>query len=112
MVFFYIYFIIFSFYLFYYVLIKFGVTMKLIRLIKMCVNETCSRVQVGKQLSDMFCIKNGLRQGGTLLPLLVNVAWNISLGGVQVNQDGLKLNGTHQWFILILLIYWAELCIL
>jgi hypothetical protein len=59
---------------FYYILIKFGITMKLIRLIKMCVSETYSRVQVGKQFSDMFCIKNSLRQGGTLLPLLVNVS--------------------------------------
>jgi len=59
---------------FYYILIKFVITMKLVRLIKMCVNETFSRVWVGKQLSDMFCIKNGLRQGGTLLPLLVNFA--------------------------------------
>ena len=43
--------------------IESGIPMKLVRLIKMCLNETCSKVQVGKRLSDMFPIKNGLKQG-------------------------------------------------
>jgi len=29
-------------------LIEFGITMKLVRLIKMCLNETCSRVCIGE----------------------------------------------------------------
>jgi len=33
------------------------------RLIKMCLNETYSTVWVGKHLSDMFPIRNGLKQG-------------------------------------------------
>jgi hypothetical protein len=40
--------------------------MKLLRLIKMCLNETYSRARVGKHLSDMFSIKNDLKQGGAL----------------------------------------------
>jgi len=36
----------------------------------MCLNETCSRVQVGNHLSDMFLIKNGLKQGDAVLTLL------------------------------------------
>jgi hypothetical protein len=43
-------------------LIEFGIPLKLVRLITMCLNETCSRVQVGKHLSDMFSIMNGLKQ--------------------------------------------------
>jgi hypothetical protein len=39
------------------ILIEFGIPVKLVRLIKMCPNETCSRVQVGKYLSDMFPLK-------------------------------------------------------
>jgi hypothetical protein len=34
--------------------------MKLVRLIKMCLNETCSKVCLGKHLSDSFPIQNGL----------------------------------------------------
>jgi len=58
----------------YNILIEFGFPLKLVRLIKMCLNETCSRVRVGKNLSDMFPIKNGLKQGDSLSPLLFNFA--------------------------------------
>ena len=40
----------------------------------MCVNETYSRVRVGKHLSDMFLIRNGLKQGDALSPLFFNFA--------------------------------------
>jgi hypothetical protein len=52
----------------YNILIEFGVPMKLVRLIKMCLSEMYSRVWVGKHLSDTFPIKNGLKQGDALLP--------------------------------------------
>jgi hypothetical protein len=39
-----------------------GIPMKLVRLIKMCMNETCSTVCVGEHLSDMFPIKKCLKQ--------------------------------------------------
>jgi hypothetical protein len=44
----------------YNILTEFGITMKLVRLVKMCLNETYSRVRVGKHLSDTFPIKNGV----------------------------------------------------
>ena len=58
----------------------------------MCLNETYSRAQVGKNLSVMFPIRNGLKQGGALWPSVFNYANR----RVQVNQGDLKLNGTHQ----------------
>ena len=54
----------------YNILMEFGIPNKLIRLIKMCLTETYSRVRVGKNLSDMFPIRNGLKQGDALSPLL------------------------------------------
>jgi hypothetical protein len=53
-------------------LIEFGVPKKLVRLIKMCLNETYSMVRIGKHLSDNFPIQNGLKQGDALSPLLFN----------------------------------------
>jgi hypothetical protein len=58
----------------YNILIEFGIPLKLVRLVKMCLNETYSRVRVGKHLSDRFPIQNGLKQGDALTPLLFNFA--------------------------------------
>jgi len=49
--------------------LEFGINKELVRLIKMCLNETYSKVHVGKHLSDILPIQNGLKQD-VLLPLL------------------------------------------
>jgi len=65
----------------------------------MCLNETSSRVQVRKHLSDVFLIQNVLKQRDALSPLLFNFASDYAIRMFQIKQDGLKLNGTYQHFI-------------
>jgi hypothetical protein len=40
----------------------------------MCLNETHSKLHIGKHLSDIFLIQNGLKQEDALSPLLFNFA--------------------------------------
>jgi len=62
----------------------------------MILTETYSRVRVGTNVSDRFLIRNGLKQGDALTTMLLNIALEYAIRRVQVNQDGLKLNDTHQ----------------
>jgi len=62
----------------------------------MSLTETYSTVRVGKNVSDGFHIRNDLKQGDALSSMLFNFALEYAIRRFQVNQDGFKVNGTHQ----------------
>jgi hypothetical protein len=54
----------------YNILTEFGIPMNLVRINKMWLNETYSRVRIVKHFSDILTFKNGLKQDDALLLLL------------------------------------------
>jgi hypothetical protein len=89
-------------YLLYSVLIKFGLPMRLARLIKRCLNETYSEVCTSGHLSHSFPIRKGLKQGNVLSLQLFNLALEYAMRKIQETLFLLKLNGTASVIVLIL----------
>ena len=73
----------------------------------MFLNETYDRVRVGKHLSGMLPVRNVLKHGDALSPLLFKFALDMPLGGLR--QDRRACNRTVHisvWFWLMMFTYW------
>jgi hypothetical protein len=64
---------------------RFGISMKVVWVIKMFLNETCRKACIGKYLSDIFPIHRGLKQR-SLSPLLDNFVLECTIRNIQENQ--------------------------
>jgi hypothetical protein len=56
----------------YSILVELLCTMKIVKVIKVCLNATYSNVSKGKNLSDAFHIQKVLKQGDVFSQLLLN----------------------------------------
>jgi hypothetical protein len=74
----------------YNIIFELVIEMRQVRLINY-LNGSYSRVRIGKTFSDIFPLRNVLREGDALLPLLFKCALYYSNMRVQVIQNGLKL---------------------
>jgi hypothetical protein len=70
--------------------------MKLVRQMKMCLNETCSTVCIGKCLSDSLPIQKWSKTR-CFITTAFQLCFRYAIRKVQENQVGLKLNGIHQF---------------
>jgi hypothetical protein len=66
--------------------------MKLVRLVKMCLNNIFSQVYISNHTSDNFHIQSDLKQGDALSPLLFNFPLGYVLTEAHRNQVGLRFN--------------------
>jgi hypothetical protein len=74
------------------ILIEFGIPVKIVTLIKMCLNGSPSRHIF------VWCI-NALMTGDALFPLLFNFALESTVGKNEANMEGLKLTDIHHLLV-------------
>jgi hypothetical protein len=67
----------------YNILIEFGVPMKLVRMTKICLNETYSEFHLGKDICNTLPIQNSVKQGDALLSLLFSLTLVYDIRKVQ-----------------------------
>jgi hypothetical protein len=82
----------------YNILIASCIPMELVRLIKMCLNETYVRFCIGRNFSDAFPLQNGLKQEDALLALPFNFALEYATKGPK-KSGRTRIDGTFQLLV-------------
>lgn len=70
---------------------KFKFSDKIIKLIKLCVNDSKGKVKVGREYTEIFEINTGVRQGDGLSPILFNIALEEALRETTKSTGGAKI---------------------
>lgn len=68
----------------------------LVRLINLCLNETCGNIQTVTHLSKTFLIQNDLKVGDTLITTAIHLFLSICHYKGLTKPEGMKLNGIYQ----------------
>jgi hypothetical protein len=84
--------------------IESGVSMKQVRLFKMCLNK----VRINKYLSDTFPIRNALKQGNLLKQFRFKISSEYAIRKVQeIRYDWNGMGYISCWSMLMMWIYWV-----
>jgi hypothetical protein len=75
---------------------EFGIPMKLVRLVKMTLTNTKSKVKIQGKLTPSFEATIGLRQGDSLSTLLFNLCMEKIIRNTRINPGGTIFNRTRQ----------------
>jgi hypothetical protein len=75
---------------------EFGIPMKLVRLVKMNLANTNSKVKIQGKLSPSFETTIGLRQGDSLSTLLFNLCMEKIIRNIRINPGGTIFNRTRK----------------
>jgi hypothetical protein len=79
------------------ILKEFGIPKKLVNLIKMTLIDSNCRVKIQGQLSSIFKVKVGLRQGEALSTILFNIVLEKAIRNIEINLNGTIFNRTKQY---------------
>jgi len=71
----------------YSILTEFDIPLELVRLIKMTLNETFIILRIGYNMSGVFPVQNGLKEGAALSSLLFNLCY------ILLHQEGSRKSG-------------------
>jgi hypothetical protein len=78
---------------------KFGIPMKLVRLVRMTLTDTNSKVKIQRKLSPSFETTIGLQQGDLFSTLLFNLCMEKIIRNVRINPGGIIFNRTSQCLV-------------